>query len=746
MEFLSKCRLFWKQLLQRYARPSEQFNLPLEVFFTILLLGVFYRLKLAAVVSRDASLLPELGNALSWSLVLQFLSAELLLAIFVSAIVWLCLQLLDLVELGRFELWLRRLGMFILLALLFTVSFLDEAHVRLVESMQVGLTWESFVEGAHGFSFMAWIRYITLADLLVMSTPLVIFGAFYFLPPLLVRWRDRALLTLAFLSCCFFLWPLNATLLRSKRALRYNPALLSILEVAQAQRRPGLPPTTLAKVLSVPSAKAGKESNRLLEGQQPLALLVPGKARKKSKSPCDCRKICGKKTPATAAAPLPQPSQQQEVFLPQYKSVRLVGSRYLSPWKVKKDLPPLSEQKKKWNVVFIALESTGFRYIFDTSRGNRMPMPFLNRLSKKSWLFTRHFSPSNSSARSFFSMLSGLNPVPRPKMFAMRRDMRLPSMRNFFGPSYDVFLVQPSLMTWFFPKWFLKHSGYHEMYGFYQIPIYNRNRPRAARNEVDAVGFFLKRLKRAQEPFYATYHTFIPHWPYHDYGPQYRIMHNTRNKRHRYYNNLNLLDQQLQRIVTQLRESGRLKRTILVMVGDHGEAFGQHKGNWAHSRRSFNENFHVPALMYQPKLFKPRKIRRYTTHADVLPTLLDAMGKKYNRHLFQGESLFQEKMRRKYLFLYGNENTLSSIHLKTGVKLQFSFRRRRCWVYKLKEDPSERWRQPCVPHSQQLRDLLHYWRLQPYVLNKYQQSRARRRSFHGQTHPNLYLPDAPARP
>ena len=164
MEFLSKCRLFWKQLLQRYARPSEQFNLPLEVFFTILLLGVFYRLKLAAVVSRDASLLPELGNALSWSLVLQFLSAELLLAIFVSAIVWLCLQLLELVELGRFELWLRRLGMCILLALLFTVSFLDEAHVRLVESMQVGLTWESFVEGAHGFSFMAWIRYITLAD------------------------------------------------------------------------------------------------------------------------------------------------------------------------------------------------------------------------------------------------------------------------------------------------------------------------------------------------------------------------------------------------------------------------------------------------------------------------------------------------------------------------------------------------------------------------------------------------------
>lgn len=48
-------------------------------------------------------------------------------------------------------------------------------------------------------------------------------------------------------------------------------------------------------------------------------------------------------------------------------------------------------------------------------------------------------------------------------------------------------------------------------------------------------------------------------------------------------------------------------------------------------------------------------------HADILPTLLDAMGAPFDPHQFQGESALRGIPARNFIFTYGNENTSAAV-------------------------------------------------------------------------------------
>ena len=220
-----------------------------------------------------------------------------------------------------------------------------------------------------------------------------------------------------------------------------------------------------------------------------------------------------------------------------------------------------------------------------------------------------------------------------------------------------------------------------------------------------------------QVPVVAVYYSFIAHWPYPDYGEATHVLKPVR-PINNYYNNLRHLDQQIERIYNHLKEHKLLDDTILVLAGDHGEAFGQHNHNYTHSRASYNENYRTPALLYQPRLFPPRVFTAPTSHVDILPTLLDALGLAYDGRRLQGESLYQDQFRRKYIFLYGNEDTVSSIS-ENLIKLQISFKTSACWVFDLKVDPDEKKPLSCAPHREQQQALLLYRNNQRIALRRY---------------------------
>jgi membrane-anchored protein YejM (alkaline phosphatase superfamily) len=347
-----------------------------------------------------------------------------------------------------------------------------------------------------------------------------------------------------------------------------------------------------------------------------------------------------------------------------------------------------------WNIVFLIMESVGTRYIFDMSDGNAMPMPFLHKISREGWFLRKHYTTSNVSTKAVFSLLSGFYDFFNRETFGTRRDAEVPAIQNWLGKGYDSFLVTPSSISWYFPTGFVKNSGLSEIHSYENLKFKIKEEFHSlghyiARDEVQTVDFFLQRLSQAKEPFLGIYISFTAHFPYFDYGEDYRIMKDDGRLISRYYNNLYLLDRMIKRIYDHLQKKGLLEHTILVIVGDHGQAFGQHHpNNYMHYRYSYNENLEAPAILYQPSLFRPRAVGFPTSHVDILPTLLDAMRVSYSPQAFDGASLF-DRSKRKPIFFYGLEESFSSLDSQL-IKVQYSLKKKRCWAFDLKRDPDEK--------------------------------------------------------
>ncbi|GAB4431433.1 MAG: hypothetical protein OHK0011_14280 [Turneriella sp.] len=375
------------------------------------------------------------------------------------------------------------------------------------------------------------------------------------------------------------------------------------------------------------------------------------------------------------------------------------------------------------NVVFIILESTASEYIFDTAKyaGGKMPMPYLHGLAEQSLWFTRHFASNNSSPRSIFSIFSGLYESPETRFFSMEKKLRVPHLLDYLGKEYRAFLYTPADLDWYFPKAWFRNRGFTELNDYHRlkhVPEYKAG-PTSVRDEFRTVQEFVRQLS-GRSPYLAVYYSFVGHWPYPDLGQEHRLI-EPRSSRDRYINNLYAQDKVIRQIVESLEASGNMQNTVLVIVGDHGEAFYQHPGNRVHSAESYNENIAAPLFIYAPGMVEPRRISAPTVHADIVPSVLDLLGRRYEAERFQGESALRGGYRRKYVFTFGNENTVTAVSAQLA-KMQILRTSGNCRHFDLLADPAELRNLGCDPGSEQYRALEAFLRLQPGLLKGYNET------------------------
>ena len=75
-----------------------------------------------------------------------------------------------------------------------------------------------------------------------------------------------------------------------------------------------------------------------------------------------------------------------------------------------------------------------------------------------------------------------------------------------------------------------------------------------------------------------------------------------------------------------LREIGEFDDTLLILCGDHGEAFGEHNGQYGHGRPPYEEVIHVPLIIRPPTNWdtdRGRRVSDLTSLLDITPTLVD---------------------------------------------------------------------------------------------------------------------------
>lgn len=73
-----------------------------------------------------------------------------------------------------------------------------------------------------------------------------------------------------------------------------------------------------------------------------------------------------------------------------------------------------------------------------------------------------------------------------------------------------------------------------------------------------------------------------------------------------------------------LEESGELRDTVVVLVADHGEDFGEH-GAWRHGNLLSRKGLHVPLMVRLPGQHRPGREPGLVQQIDILPTLLELL-------------------------------------------------------------------------------------------------------------------------
>lgn len=92
----------------------------------------------------------------------------------------------------------------------------------------------------------------------------------------------------------------------------------------------------------------------------------------------------------------------------------------------------------------------------------------------------------------------------------------------------------------------------------------------------------------------------------------------------RYFSALSNVDHAIRGATGRLSELGLSQNTLLVVVGDHGEAFWQHR-NVGHGGDIFEESVHVLAFYYPPMLPSVRVVRP-VSQMDIAPTIASLLG------------------------------------------------------------------------------------------------------------------------
>jgi arylsulfatase A-like enzyme len=143
-------------------------------------------------------------------------------------------------------------------------------------------------------------------------------------------------------------------------------------------------------------------------------------------------------------------------------------------------------------------------------------------------------------------------------------------------------------------------------------------------------------------PTFATYLTVTTHHPYDApdrYGSLPLAADDSLNG---YLNGVRYLDRFLSKLFEQYHDLGLIERTIFVIVGDHGEGFGEH-ARWGHDTVIYEEGIRVPLLIHDPRRVVPggERIDGIRSHLDVLPTVVDLLGFQLAEATYEGRSLLE---------------------------------------------------------------------------------------------------------
>jgi|GEM_PF-823530 len=152
---------------------------------------------------------------------------------------------------------------------------------------------------------------------------------------------------------------------------------------------------------------------------------------------------------------------------------------------------------------------------------------------------------------------------------------------------------------------------------------------------------------KPDKPFFTMMWTYQTHYPYFASGEEQKYD-TSDPSLNRYLNAVHHSDLMLGKIMEELKANNLFESTLVVLVGDHGEAFGRHEQT-THASKIYEENLHIPCVFINPA-FKNERSAAIGGSKDIAPSIMNILGIPAPDK-WQGKSLFtSNKNDRTYFF------------------------------------------------------------------------------------------------
>jgi glucan phosphoethanolaminetransferase (alkaline phosphatase superfamily) len=323
------------------------------------------------------------------------------------------------------------------------------------------------------------------------------------------------------------------------------------------------------------------------------------------------------------------------------------------------DLSSLRGVAKNRNVVMISLESTGAQYLsLGGTAPTADPMPNLSALASDGLVFRNAYAVYPESIKGLMCSLCSIWPSfdSSPEAYEKAPCRSVATILGDAG--YRTALFHSGRFAYLGMESVIHNRGYQVLedagdIGGNHESSFGVDEP----STVARILAWLDGLPHGQR-FFLTYLPIAGHHPYET--PQ-RGPFPERDELGRYRNALHYGDESLGALLAGLRARGLLADTLLVIYGDHGEAFGQHDGNFGHTFFVYEENVHVPLVIATPGI-PTRSVNKAASLVDLPPTILDLLGIA-PPHDYQGHTLLDAAP---HMALFFTDYSLPWLGLRDG--------------------------------------------------------------------------------
>ncbi len=312
--------------------------------------------------------------------------------------------------------------------------------------------------------------------------------------------------------------------------------------------------------------------------------------------------------------------------------------------------PAPTHAPRDLNVILIFQESTYNKHL-SLFGSTEETQPLLSQYKDRMELFPNFFSVFAGSMNARFATFTGLYPLGDYHAFTAERVPVKSIFETLHDHGYACSMFYSSYFDYTDFRDFLRNRGIEGLYDADTMPGARQSKPVSwGLQEEETLGAIRNQIKTYatnQQKFFLTYVPAAPHNPFDGTPERFRKkkMMKIGDLTPFYYNELLYMDWTISSIVDQLKESGLLNNTLVVITADHGEMLGENGSPVGHGWAMTPELANVPLIIMDPGRPGYRVNDTIGSQVDLLPTILDTLGiPAPPGQIYQGASLYSPNL------------------------------------------------------------------------------------------------------